>query len=411
MTIYSHRTYLQKQRFAPRQILAPPNPDLRLVVVIPSHVEPDLCQPLRALEACHLPKGAVEVIVVVNASRSADAATHQKNKESLEAVNRWLREAPRHHKYFVLDFPDLPPKHAGVGLARKVGMDEAVDRLEQVDAADGVIICLDADSSVAPNYLTEIEALFQHQPRLEACSIHFEHPLSGDAFPPEVYTGIIHYELFLRYYIQALRFAGYPYAYHTIGSSMAVRSSAYQAQGGMNRRKAGEDFYFLHKFIPHGGFAELGSTTVYPSPRASEKVPFGTGRAISAWLKRGDGKLPAYALQSFEELKAWHQQIPDLYEQPLKPLPPAISAFLEAEGVEAAIVDTRFHVRSHKGFIKRMYQWWHPLRVLKYVHYAREHFYPDSEVTAVAAQLFKREKGENIPKARDLLLQYRIWQR
>ncbi|MEZ4848575.1 MAG: hypothetical protein R3B93_08135 [Bacteroidia bacterium] len=72
----------------------------------------------------------------------------------------------------------------------------------------------------------------------------------------------------------------YLHAFHCVGSSMAVRSIAYQKRGGMNRRKAGEDFYFLQKFIAEGTLAELSTTKVIPSPRASEKVPFGTGRAI-----------------------------------------------------------------------------------------------------------------------------------
>src|SRR4029434_9989987 len=100
----------------------------------------------------------------------------------------------------------------------------------------------------------------------------------------EIYKAIAAYELHLRYYLQALRTAGFPHGYHTIGSSMAVRARTYMEQGGMNRRQAGEDFYFLHKLIPLGGFTELNSTTVYPLPRPSNRVPFGTGRAVSEWL-------------------------------------------------------------------------------------------------------------------------------
>ena len=38
---------------------------------------------------------------------------------------------------------------------------------------------------------------------------------------------------------------------------MAVRADAYLRQGGMNRRKAGEDFYFLNKFMVLGGYGEM----------------------------------------------------------------------------------------------------------------------------------------------------------
>ena len=59
------------------------------------------------------------------------------------------------------------------------------------------------------------------------CTIYFEHPIEGDEYPPEVYDAIIQYELYLRYYLQALRYTGYPYATHTVGSCFAVKASVY----------------------------------------------------------------------------------------------------------------------------------------------------------------------------------------
>ena len=95
------------------------------------------------------------------------------------------------------------------------------------------------------------------------------------------------YELHLRYLNLFSRFTGFPYAYHTIGSCFGVRAETYASQGGMNKRKAGEDFYFLHKIIPLGEFREINNTCVIPSPRESDRVPFGTGAAIGKYLFRG----------------------------------------------------------------------------------------------------------------------------
>ena len=82
-----------------------------------------------------------------------------------------------------------------------------------------------------------------------------------------------------------MTFAGLPYSYHTIGSAFAVTAKAYARQGGMNRRKAGEDFYFINKLIKGENFGEITNTTVFPSPRTSNRVPFGTGKAIVDALK------------------------------------------------------------------------------------------------------------------------------
>ena len=55
---------------------------------------------------------------------------------------------------------------------------------------------------------------------------------------------------------------------------MAVKALPYVKAGGMNRRQAGEDFYFIQKLVPSGGYFSLNSTTVYPSPRASDQGSF-----------------------------------------------------------------------------------------------------------------------------------------
>ncbi len=84
---------------------------------------------------------------------------------------------------------------------------------------------------------------------------------------------------------------------------MAVRAKTYAKVGGMNRRKAGEDFYFMHKIMPQGEFSEINQTCVFPSCRVSDRVPFGTGRAQTEWLREGKVELETYSPKVFEDLK------------------------------------------------------------------------------------------------------------
>ncbi|MEM7660434.1 MAG: glycosyltransferase family A protein [Bacteroidota bacterium] len=410
MTIFRNQTYLQKHRFLPRQIATPPAADLGMLVVIPAHNEPSLLPTLESLEQVDSPPVGVEVIVMFNAGVHHNVAIHHQNERSLEEAKQWTTEEERRWTYHFLLNNELPKKHAGVGLARKIGLDEAVDRLEQVERPEGLLVWLDADSLVQPNYLTAIWEAFQQQPKREAASLDFAHPVAGEEHPAEVYAGIIRYELFLRYYIEGLRLAGYPYAFHTIGSSMVVRSSAYQKYGGMNRRKAGEDFYFLHKFIPQGQFAETHTTTVIPSPRPSDRVPFGTGKAIGDWLAGEQLAYPTYALATFQELRTFLNQVPQLYTEAPRELPPAIRAYLKAEGFTQKLAEFRKHVSSQDAFVKRLYQWFDGLKVLKYVHFARDQFFGETEVLTAARALLQ-EVGE-VP-AEDpvkLLEQYRVRQ-
>ncbi|MDX2246859.1 MAG: glycosyltransferase family 2 protein [Bacteroidia bacterium] len=411
MTIYSGFSYLKRYRFVEKQILFPPSPRLGLVVVIPCHNEPELFRTLDSLEACAIPRAEVEVIVVINSPALCAPEIIRQNQQTLEEGRIRNGSPGRKFPCHFLNFPDLPPKHAGVGLARKIGMDEAVERLESAGNPNGIIICLDADSTVAPNYFVEIEKLFSDYPQTEAISIYFEHPLEGKEFPEDIYAGIIRYELFLRYYIRALRYAGYPYAQHAVGSSMAVRAVPYQQRGGMNRRKAGEDFYFLHKFLPENTVRELNTTTVYPSPRPSDKVPFGTGRAIRKWLEEGANEWNTYSPRIFDDLRIFTAAVPVFFRETPAHLPDSVVQFLLKEGFEDKLPEIRANVTGEKAFVKRFYQWFDGLKVLKYVHFASENYYPEMPVGIAAATLLKKVFDDSYEVSeRKLLEVYRRWE-
>ncbi len=95
------------------------------------------------------------------------------------------------------------------------------------------------------------------------------------------------YELFIRFYVECLRRAKSPYAFHSLGSAFAVRATDYVRAGGMRKRSGGEDFYFLQALRKVGPIGGVTTTCVHPSPRPSDRVPFGTGPRV-AELVRGD---------------------------------------------------------------------------------------------------------------------------
>ena len=249
----------------------------------------------------------------------------------------------------------------------------------------------DADCRCATNYLGAIERHFEQHPQSPGCSICFEHPLSG-MLSAQIYQAVTAYELHLRYYVQALRFSGFPHADFTIGSCMAVRAEAYRGQGGMNKRKAGEDFYFLHKIIPLGGFTALTGTTVYPSPRPSDRVPFGTGKAVRDILSGREIK--TYPLEAFLDLKRLVDCVPRMYqrERPAEPLgleelPASMRAFLTEQQFTAALTEICRNVSSEAAFCKRFFQWFDGIRARKFVHHARDRFYGEGGLREQAGRL------------------------
>ncbi len=397
-------------RFSVREQLIDKSPkeDLGLIVVIPCSNEPDLISSLKSLKNCKRPKCSVEVIVIINASEIASEGILKQNKITYSLANEWIvSNQTEGLKYFLIEENELPKKHAGVGLARKIGMDEAVRRFEVINKPKGVIVCFDADSNCDENYLVEIEKHFNINPKTPACSIHFEHPIEGDEYPQEIYSGIIQYELHLRYYKNGLTYAELPYAFHTIGSSMAVRSNTYQKQNGMNKRKAGEDFYFLQKLIPLGGFTEIKTTKVIPSPRVSDRVPFGTGRAMQEWVNDGKKELSTYNVQSFKDLRQFVEVVPELYRNDEVIISKTISTFLTEIDYKENLPKIRENSTSEEHFTKLFFNWFNAFKVLKYVHFARDYFYPNQPVFEASNDLLELVGEKDQSDLKPLLIKYR----
>lgn len=413
--------YYERFGYCDRQIVAPPSPELGIVVVIPCFNEPDLVGSLEALRRCVRPACDVEVLVVVNGSEDSPAFVATQNEVTRVEGCAWARaHSQPGWKVHLIYCPNLPRKHAGVGLARKIGMDEALWRLSAVGRSkEGVIASFDADCRCDPNYLVALTTHFDEHPATPGCSVYFEHPLEGE-LPETIYDAILAYELHLRYYVQGLALAGAPFAFHTVGSAMAVRPSAYQKQGGMNKRQAGEDFYFLQKIISLGGFTNLTRTRVIPSPRQSDRVPFGTGRAVDNYLCGREA--PDYPAEAFLDLQRLFARINELFhalsswEQTISgQLSPALQRFLVDQEFGEALAEMRANATSEATFRKRFFGWFDAFRTMKFVHQARDGEYGRRRVQEESARLLRWKKGsglhEPIGSTGELLRQYRALDR
>ena len=94
---------------------------------------------------------------------------------------------------------ELPAKTGGVGLARKIGADLALPLLDY-RTDDPLLIYLDADTLVRPDYLPAIARHFRHS-RPGGAVIPFRHQQGHTAAGQEA---IDSYELFLRSYVLGL---------------------------------------------------------------------------------------------------------------------------------------------------------------------------------------------------------------
>lgn len=388
--------YLEKQAFCPPQLTRPPNPDTGIIVVIPCHDEPDFLQTLDSLFECQRPQCAVEILVVVNESARTPDKIKLQNQRTYEDIQEWIQtHANPDFQVHAIHVKAMPKKHAGVGLARKIGMDEAVARFESIGQKKGIIVQLDADCTCASNYLVSIETQYQKTPETTGGTLYFEHPL--DDLSGEHRLAMAQYELYLRYYVNALRYADFPYAFHTIGSCITVRSDIYQKVGGMNKRKAGEDFYFLQKVIQTWHCAKIKATCVYPSPRFSDRVPFGTGKAVEERIEAPEQKSQAYHPLIFRDLKPLMASVPTLFSMGdlalgdfRQTLPEAVSGFLKEQDFVDRILELQANTTSVQAFVKGFFRWFNAFVAMKYVHYARDHHYPSQPIEQVARWLLEQ---------------------
>ncbi len=381
------------QQFARPKPLFDKQPDEKpeMCLVIPCYREKHIIATLESLRQCQPPPCYTEVIVIINDSEADTEAVKQLNQHTFLALQTFSKQHSTAKLNFLVHYEkNIPAKQAGVGFARKLGMDEAVKRLQH---PNGIIICLDADSTVSKNYLTEIYHRFSPE-KFHTATIYFEHPLSGTFYPDTVYQAIYNYELHLRYYKHALHFCRFPYAGYTVGSSMAVKAGAYCRQGGMNKRKAGEDFYFLQKMYKLSKPLEINSCTVYPSPRTSTRVPFGTGKAVADIISRSNPETYfTYAFESFIELKHFFDQIPNMYQQQAIALRPAMQQFLSEVNFERELYEMQQNSKHFESFKKRFFQWFNAFKILKFIHFCRDNFYPNQPIEQEVKKLLLKTKA------------------
>jgi len=384
--------YLQRYAYPKTWINSSPKSDLGMVLAIPAYKEVTVIPTFESLKKCKLPECSVEVILVINSPADADENTRDINQKCYKEAREWAsKNSSNSLRFHVILAEELPPKNHGVGLGRKIGMDEALRRFDKAgNVEQGIISCFDADSTCDTNYLTDIYKHFRNNINCPGVSIYYEHPIDKIT-DPVLGPGITQYELHLRYYIHAQRFAGLPYAYHTVGSSMAVKADAYQKQGGMNKRKAGEDFYFLHKIISLGSFTDLKSTTVYPSPRLSDRVPFGTGRAMTEWKENGSSEYLTYNPDSFEAIRPLFTNLKKIYLEGTEQidLHECIKEFLHHELFEENLNSAKAKTRDFRSFKKRFYSWFNAFKLMKFLHFARDNYYENIPVIEASKWLLK----------------------
>lgn len=388
--------YLSKHSFCQSFINKPVDEDLKIIVTIPVYREPNIIECLSCLNETNPIDGTVEVIIVINSSEKDTDELREYNRNTFNVITEWVsNKEDSFISFHVHLVENIQAKHAGVGLARKIAMDEAIRRFEHINHPNGIITSFDADTLCMDNYFTSIETFFRDTKK-KGASIYFEHPISGSDYSADIYESSAYYELYLRYYINALRYVRHPHAFHCIGSAFAVRAKEYVAQGGMNKKQAGEDFYFLQKIISQGGFGEITDTVLLPSSRLSDRTPFGTGRSIAEMCRDGEIDYITYSFDCFLPLKSFFLRIDSFYksEVSLDDFTEELQEYLRNISFVEGVNEINRNCASLKVFRDKFFRYMNIFKSLKYLNFVSEDKYPRESVLIGASKLLASERND-----------------
>ncbi len=359
--------YFTRYKAVPALFNDSPDKHLGIVVTIPCYDEEFIFNTLDSLESAEGIYPAIEVIVVVNSGENSPPEVVERNRLVFSRLKK--RASENYYKSFkLLPFllEGVKKKKAGVGFARKTAMDEAVRRYAETGKPEGMMVSLDADTLVDRQYFKVVEHLYKNAD-FECFTLGFQHDFDRLKYPENVINACKLYEIYLRYYRLSLKTFDFPFAIHTIGSCFAIRAEAYIKIGGMPVRQGGEDFYFLQKAAKKHPVYEVKERIVFPSPRISHRVPFGTGPSVAKITSAE--RYCVYNPKLFVLLKQFYGLFPSLEKNDMeKEIPPEMMHFTGPNAFYSLVEECRKYSSSRKAFIKRMYDKFDAFFVVKFLN-------------------------------------------
>ena len=266
-------------------------------------------------------------------------------------------------------------KRKGVGWARKI----LFDSIAKDHDDDELVVSLDADTEISPDYIETVvsefnawkgqEAMDRHiDAQIRALAVPYYHPLSGDMVTDRA---MLRYEIYMRHYLISLFDASasfkthIPYTFSALGSAMVFSLGGYKKVGGITPLQGGEDFYLLQKFAKAGAVVVDSEALVKPQGRVSRRVPFGTGPAIAGGLEAMETKYPLYSYRSFLDVAQTYSMFPNLYDGDKEtPMSDFLRAQLSTNDLWQPLRDN-FKTRAH--FVHACAERVDGLRILQYL--------------------------------------------
>lgn len=250
-------------------------------------------------------------------------------------------------------------KKKGVGYARKE-LFEAIDR-ESED--NDIVISLDADTRIRYGFVKSVVDRFHTHKNALLLTNPYYHELTGDE---DSDRAILRYELYMRYYLLNLMKINSPYAFTALGSAISFKMSGYRKISGITPKEAGEDFYFVNRMRKGGDILIWNDESVYPSSRESDRVPFGTGPAVTKGLAGDWESYPFYDQEAFSRIGETCRLFPELFRSDV---PTPVDEFISGCFGENIWAPLRKNFKTEKLFIRACHEKIDGLRILQILRF------------------------------------------
>ncbi|MCK5759733.1 MAG: glycosyltransferase family 2 protein, partial [Candidatus Delongbacteria bacterium] len=250
-------------------------------------------------------------------------------------------------------------KKKGVGFARQI-LFEAIDK----QAADeDIVISLDADTRIPKDYILSVSKTFKKNKKALLLTNPYYHELSGDE---SIDRAILRYEIYMRYYMLNLLKTNSPYSFTALGSAIAFKIAGYRKINGITPKEAGEDFYFVNRMKKAGNILIMNKEVVKPSPRESDRVPFGTGPAVIKGQKGNWDSYPFYDVQGFERIEKTYSLFSELFREDIST---PIDDFITETSGNDIWSPLRKNFKTEQSFIRACHEKVDGLRILQILRY------------------------------------------
>ncbi len=308
------------------------------------------------------------VVIVINNGINSDSSIKQNNQKTYKK----LIKLKYIFEFVVIDcFSNntaFEEKFAGVGLARKVGLDFALGFINDLKS---ILCSLDADTIINKNYLYFINNEFKKN-NINAAVINFSHQKSSNTIIEEA---VRKYESTLKEIAKNIEKTGSPYGYVSMGSTITCNAKTYISIGGMNTKKATEDFYFLQSIAKYTKVHKINRVLVYPSSRSENRVYLGTGFRMDEYLKNKSFKNLYFSKESYLEIKIildiinlhWNDTIDLILERLRNNLNKKSMEFLISKNLGNVLEKFKTNAKSKKQFILLFNQWFDALTIMKFL--------------------------------------------